>query len=50
MRKLQLVKSKLKEWNNVTFGELRERKLKFLNDIDDIDVLEQEGNLFMEDS
>ena len=45
MRKLQFVKSKLTEWNKVTFGELKERKKNILTNIANIDALKQEGNL-----
>ena len=45
MRKLQFFKSKLKKWNKESFGELKERKKRILNDIVNIDVVEQEGNL-----
>ncbi|RVW68273.1 hypothetical protein CK203_063587 [Vitis vinifera] len=45
MRTLQFVKSKLKEWNKVTFGELKERKKSILTAIANFDAFEQEGNL-----
>ena len=45
MRKLKFVKSKLKDWNKVAFGELRERKNFILSDLGRIDLIEQEGNL-----
>lgn len=45
MRKLQFVKSKLKEWNKEYFGELNERKKSIRNDIASIDAIKQEGNL-----
>ncbi|KAJ9680549.1 hypothetical protein PVL29_019768 [Vitis rotundifolia] len=45
MRKLKIVKSKLKEWNKVAFGDLRERKNLILSDLGRIDLIEQEGNL-----
>ncbi|RVW90124.1 Transposon TX1 uncharacterized 149 kDa protein [Vitis vinifera] len=35
MRKLKFVKSKLKEWNIVAFGDLRERKKHILSDLGD---------------
>ena len=40
MRKLQFVKSKLKQWNKVTFGELKERKKSNLTNIAIIDAFE----------
>ncbi|RVW17381.1 LINE-1 retrotransposable element ORF2 protein [Vitis vinifera] len=45
MRKLKFIKSKLKEWNIVVFGDLRERKKHILTDLGRIDRIEQEGNL-----
>ncbi|RVW25910.1 putative mitochondrial protein [Vitis vinifera] len=45
MRKLKFIKSKLKEWNIVAFGDLRERKKHILSDLGRIDRIEQEGNL-----
>ena len=45
MRKLKFIKSKLKEWNIVAFGDLRERKKHILTDLGRIDRIEQEGNL-----
>ncbi|KAL6348507.1 hypothetical protein AAG906_009967 [Vitis piasezkii] len=45
MRKLKFVKSKLKEWNIMTFGDLKERKKLILTDLSRIDLFEQEGNL-----
>ena len=45
MRKLKFVKSKLKEWNIMTFGDLKERKKLILTDLSRIDLIEQEGNL-----
>ncbi|KAJ9701102.1 hypothetical protein PVL29_006450 [Vitis rotundifolia] len=45
MRKLKFVKSKLKDWNKVAFGDLRERKNLILSDLGRIDLIEQEGNL-----
>ena len=41
MRKLQFVKSKLKYWNKVSFGELNERKKSILNEIANFDVIKQ---------
>ncbi|KAJ9685197.1 hypothetical protein PVL29_017290 [Vitis rotundifolia] len=45
MRKLKFVKSKLKDWNKVAFGDLRERKNLILSDLGRIDLIEQERNL-----
>ncbi|RVX05721.1 Transposon TX1 uncharacterized 149 kDa protein [Vitis vinifera] len=45
MRKLKFVKLKLKEWNIMTFGDLKERKKLILTDLSRIDLIEQEGNL-----
>ncbi|RVX16773.1 LINE-1 retrotransposable element ORF2 protein [Vitis vinifera] len=45
MRKLKFIKSKLKEWNIVVFGDLRERKNHILTDLGRIDRIEQERNL-----
>ncbi|RVW35045.1 hypothetical protein CK203_079833 [Vitis vinifera] len=45
MRKLKFIKSKLKEWNIMVFGDLRERKKHILTDLGRIDRIEQEGNL-----
>ncbi|RVW50795.1 hypothetical protein CK203_076874 [Vitis vinifera] len=45
MRKLKFVKSKLKDWNKVAFGDLREKKKLILSDLARIDLIEQEGNL-----
>lgn len=45
MRKLQLAKSKLKEWNKKSLGELKERKKSILTNIASIDAIEHEGNL-----
>ena len=45
MKKLKFVKSKLKDWNKVAFGDLRERKFFILSDLGRIDLIEQEGNL-----
>ena len=44
MKKLQFIKSKLKEWNKVTFGDL-EKKKNIFTDIVNIDVSDQQGNL-----
>ncbi|RVW91343.1 hypothetical protein CK203_035391 [Vitis vinifera] len=44
MKNLQFVKSKLKEWNKVSFGELKEKKKIILLDIVVLDEKEQEGN------
>ncbi|RVW57718.1 hypothetical protein CK203_111685 [Vitis vinifera] len=43
MRKLQLFKVKLKDWNKDSFGELNKRKKSILNEIANFDVVEQEG-------
>ncbi|RVX15357.1 hypothetical protein CK203_009112 [Vitis vinifera] len=40
MKKLQFVKSKLKEWNKVSFGELKDRKKNILANIASIDAIE----------
>ena len=40
MKKLQFVKSKLKEWNEVSFGDLKEKKKNILTNIDSIDARE----------
>ena len=45
MRKVKFVKSKLKDWNKVAFGDSRERKNSILSDLGRIDLFEQEGNL-----
>ncbi|RVW63729.1 Retrovirus-related Pol polyprotein from transposon TNT 1-94 [Vitis vinifera] len=45
MRKLKFIKSKLKEWKIVAFGDLRERKKHILSDLGRIDLIEQEENL-----
>ena len=45
MRKLKFVKSKLKIWNKVVFGDLKERKLAIILDIEKIDLLKQEGSI-----
>ena len=45
MRKLKFVKSKLKDWNKVAFGDLRERKKLILSDLYRIHLIESEGNL-----
>ncbi|RVW99862.1 Transposon TX1 uncharacterized 149 kDa protein [Vitis vinifera] len=45
MRKLKFVKSKLKEWNIMAFGDLKERKKLILTDLSRIDLIGQEGNL-----
>ena len=37
MRKLKFIKSKLKEWNIMVFGDLRERKKHILTDLGRID-------------
>ncbi|RVX07687.1 hypothetical protein CK203_021949 [Vitis vinifera] len=47
MRKLKFIKSKLKEWNIVAFGDLRERKKHILSELGRIDLIEQEGNLIL---
>ena len=38
MKKLQFVKSKLKEWNRVSFGDLKEKKKTILTDIVGLDA------------
>lgn len=43
--KLLFVNSKLKEWNKVSFRDLREKKKNNLSSIVNIDTIEQEGNL-----
>ncbi|RVW98405.1 Transposon TX1 uncharacterized 149 kDa protein [Vitis vinifera] len=48
MRKLQFVKTNLKEWNKVSFGVLNERKKNILNEIANFDAIEQEGGLTSE--
>ena len=45
MRKVKFVKSKLKDWNKVAFGDSRERKNSIISDLGRIDLFEQEGNL-----
>ena len=45
MRKLKFVKSKLKIWNKAVFGDLKERKLAIILDIEKIDLLEQEESI-----
>ena len=45
MRKLQFVKSKLKEWNKKSFMVLKERKKSILTDIASINAIEQGGNM-----
>ena len=40
MKKLPFVKSKLKEWNKVSFGELKDRKKNILANIASIDAIE----------
>ena len=45
MKKLKFVKSKLKDWNKVAFGNLRERKIFILSDLGRINLIDQEGNL-----
>ena len=45
MRKLQFLKAKLKDWNENTFGLLKERKKTILDEIANIDANEQEGVL-----
>ena len=49
MRKLKFVKSKLKIWNKAVFGDLKERKLTIILDIEKIDLLEQEGSFLFEE-
>ena len=39
------MKSKLKIWNKAVFGDLQERKLAIILDIERIDLLEQEGSI-----
>ena len=41
MKRLQFVKANLKEWNKVSFGELKERKKSILNDLANFDAFEQ---------
>ncbi|RVX20143.1 Transposon TX1 uncharacterized 149 kDa protein [Vitis vinifera] len=41
MMRLQSVKTKLKEWNKVSFGELNEKKKSILNDLANFDAFEQ---------
>ena len=48
MRKLQLFKVKLKDWNKDSFRELNKRKKSILNEIANFDVVEQEGVLTSE--
>ena len=48
MRKLQLFKVKLKDWNKDSFRELNKRKKSILNEITNFDVVEQEGVLTSE--
>ena len=48
MKKLQFVKTNLKEWNKVSFGVLNERKKNILNEIANFDPIEQEGGLTSE--
>ena len=48
MRKLQLFKVKLKDWNKDSFIELNKRKKSILNEITNFDVVEQEGVLTSE--
>lgn len=45
MKKVQFVKSKLKKWNTVFFGDLKGKKKNILTNIVSIDAGEQEGNL-----
>ena len=42
MRKLQLFKVKLKDWNKDSFGELNKRKKSILNEIANFDAVKQE--------
>lgn len=44
MKKLQFVKSKLKECNKVSFGDLKEKMKNILLDIVDLDENEQQEN------
>ena len=48
MRKLQVVKANLKEWDKVSFGVLNERKKSILNEIANFDAIEQVGGLTSE--
>ena len=41
MKKLQFIKSKLKEWNKETFGDLKEKKKNILLEIAGLDGKEQ---------
>ena len=45
MRKLKFAKSKLKIWNKAVFGDLKERKLAIILDIERIDLLKLEGSI-----
>ena len=47
MKKLHFVKSKRKNWNKVSFGDLKEKK-NILSDIFRVNINEQEGNLIPE--
>ena len=48
MKMLQFVKSNLKEWNKVSFGDIKGRKKNILEDIVRIDVSKQQGSLTSE--
>lgn len=45
MEKLKCIKSKLKEWNGESFGDLEEKKNDILLNIVRIDLIDQEGKL-----
>ena len=48
MKRLQFVKSNLKEWNKVSLGDIKGRKKNILEDIVQIDVSKQQGSLTSE--
>ena len=47
MKKLQFVESKLKEWNKMSFGNLKDKKKNILLDLVELDEKEQEGIFFL---
>ena len=47
-KRLHYVKSKLEEWNKVSFRDLKETKKNILKDLAIIDAHEQEENLSLE--
>ena len=47
-KKLQFIKSKLKEWNKEAFGDLIKKKKNIFLDIAGLDEKEQEGNFSLE--